>query len=160
MKKATHLALPEFIMCNVGIAMLPSSRVYSSCLFGIKIFGELNYIFVIPRTAAFEPLLWMLRLSCSPGDNSVLDFNDFLQLSPALEDVRSLSVNILYIFVSISCCVELSWQRLLRITHSLYLIIQRDFCSNVCAGTYLMEYIKHRLRCSCSLKPNEQGISK
>lgn len=41
-----------------------------------------------------------------------------------------------------------------------YLIIQRDFCSNVCAGTYLMEYINHRLRCSCSLKPNEQGISK
>lgn len=79
MKKATHLALPEFIMSNVGIAMLPSSCVYSSCLFGIKILGELNYVFVVPRTAAFEPLLGMLRLSCSPGDNHVLDFNDFLQ---------------------------------------------------------------------------------
>lgn len=59
--------------------MLPSSHVYSSSLFETKILGELNYIFVVPRTAAFERWLVVLRLSCSRDNNSVLDFNDFLQ---------------------------------------------------------------------------------
>jgi len=40
---------------------------------------ELNYIFVVPRTAAFEPSLEILRLSCGTDDNRVLDFNDFLK---------------------------------------------------------------------------------
>lgn len=34
-KKAKDLILAEFIMFNVGITMLPTSRVYFSCLFGI-----------------------------------------------------------------------------------------------------------------------------
>lgn len=66
-------------MFNVGIGLLPSSYIYSSCLFGIKMLGELDYVFVVPRTAPLGPSLGILRLSCSTDDNHVLDFNDFLQ---------------------------------------------------------------------------------
>lgn len=61
-KKAECLVLPEFIMFNVGIIMLSSSRVCSPYLFGIKLLGNSLY-FCCAQNISFWALVGNLKPS-------------------------------------------------------------------------------------------------